>query len=145
MKEALFGSDLTYEDVVDNFFAWEQQTLAGTEEVGGVLCQILESKPGKSGHSSYGSVRSWIDLRRMVPLRVEKYSSGGQAMRRIDTTRVVSDAGRQIPANLSVRAVGKNAVTALDGSKIRHGAAFADSEFTADGLRELAPPRDQPE
>lgn len=141
MKEPLFGSDLTYEDVVDNFFAWEQQTLVGTEEVDGVPCQILESKPGKGGRSSYGSVRSWVDTRRLVPLRVEKYSNGGQALRRIDTTRVVSVDGRQIPANLSVRRPGQNSVTALDGSKIKHGVVFTDREFSADGIKEGINPR----
>jgi len=39
-------------------------------------------------------VRSWIDVRRLLPLRVEKYASSGQLLRRIDTTRVVANAGR---------------------------------------------------
>ena len=47
MKEPLFGSDLSYEDVVENFFAWEHQAITGAEVVDGVSCQILESKPGK--------------------------------------------------------------------------------------------------
>jgi len=71
LKEPLFGSDLSYEDAVDNFFAWDQQEIIGTEEVDGVKCPILQSKPGKDEHSIYGSVRSWIDVRRLVPLRVE--------------------------------------------------------------------------
>ena len=145
MKEALFGSDLTYEDVVDNFFAWEQQTLAGTEEVGGVLCQILESKPGKSGHSSYGSVRSWIDLRRLVPLRVEKYSTGNQPLRRIDTTRVGTVDGRQTPTNLTIRRSGQTSSTTLDGSKLQHGVTYTDSEFTSDGIKEVTGARSAPE
>ena len=33
MNEALFGSDLSYEDAVENFFTWTDQTLAGTETV----------------------------------------------------------------------------------------------------------------
>ncbi len=145
MKEALFGSDLAYEDVVENFFGWEQQAIVGTEEVDGVTCQILESKPGKGGRSIYASVRSWIDTRRLVPLRVEKYSSSGQLLRRIDTTRVVSADGRQIPANLSVRRPGQNSVTTLDGSRIKHGVAYTDREFTPDGLKELTVARDAPE
>src|SRR6185369_1754274 len=47
LKEPLLGSDLSYEDVIDNFFAWDQQAIVGTEEVDGVSCPILESKPGK--------------------------------------------------------------------------------------------------
>ena len=145
LKEPLFGSDLACEDVVENFFAWDQQALVGTEDVDGVTCQILESKPGKSGRSLYGSVRSWIDTHRLVPLRVEKYSASGQALRRIDTTRVVGVDGRQIPANLSVRRPGQNSVTTLDGSKIKHGVTYADRDFTPDGLQELAIPRDSAE
>ncbi len=62
MKEPLFGSDLSYEDLVDNFFAWEHQAIVGTEDVDGVTCQILESKPGKGDRSSFASVRTWVDI-----------------------------------------------------------------------------------
>ena len=141
MKDALFGSDLAYADVVENFFAWDQQAIVGTEEVDGTTCQILESKPGKGGRSIYGSVRSWIDTRRLVPLRVEKYSADGKSLRRIDTTRVVSTEGRQIPANLSVRRPGQSSVTALDGSRIKHGVTFTDRDFAPDGIKDLTVPR----
>jgi outer membrane lipoprotein-sorting protein len=145
MKEPLFGSDLTYEDVVDNFFAWEQQTIVGTEDVDGVACQILESKPTKAGNSSYGSVRSWIDARRLVPLRVEKYSTAGQSLRRIDSSRVVSVDGRQTPANLTIRRTGQPTATTMDGSKIKRDVIYTDSEFTPEGIREVTTPRSAPE
>ncbi|MEQ1860009.1 MAG: outer membrane lipoprotein-sorting protein, partial [Chthoniobacteraceae bacterium] len=145
MKEPLFGSELTYEDVVDNFFAWDQQTLVGTEEVDGVPCQILESKPGKGGRSSYGRVRSWIDPRRLVPLRVEKYSPANQPLRRIDTTRVVSVDGRQTPANLTIRRPGQTSSTTMDGSKLQRGVTYTGSEFTPDGIKEVTGARSAPE
>lgn len=142
LSTPLLGSDLALEDVVEDFFAWDQQSFAGTEEVDGVKCQILESKPGKNERSIYGSVRSWIDLRRMVPLRVEKLSRSGQVVRRVDTTRVVADAGHHIPANLTIRARG---VTQLDGSRIKHDVAFTDRDFSVEGLREITTPRGSPE
>jgi hypothetical protein len=85
MNESLFGSDLSYEDVIENFYAWEHQAIAGTEVVDRVSCLILESKPGQSDHSTYASARSWVDPRRLVPLRVEKYLSSRQLAPRIDT------------------------------------------------------------
>ena len=91
LDEPLFGSDLSYEDVIANFLAWDQQAIVGTEVVDRVSCTILESKPGKGERSSYSSVRTWVDTRRLVPLRIEKYSGPGRVVRRIDTTRVVTD------------------------------------------------------
>ena len=144
MKEPLFGSDLTCEDVVDDFFGWSRQAILGTEELDGTLCQILESKPGKGDRSSYGSVKSWIDARKMVPMRVEKYSSAGKLLRRIDTTRVVSDSGHAIPANLSVRS-GRSTTTSLDGSKLKHDVTYTDRDFTPEGIRDVSVPKGSPE
>ena len=145
MKEPLFGSDLSYADVLENFFAWEHQAIVGTEVVDRVSCQILESKPGKSERSTYASVRSWVDARRLVPLRVEKYLASGQRARRIDSTKVATDDNhRPIPANLSVRGRRQDSVTELDGSRIRHDVTYADSEFTPEGLKELTPPKSAP-
>ena len=145
LKEPLLGSDLSYEDVVDNFFAWDQQAMVGTGQVDGVKCPILESKPGKDQHSIYGSVRSWIDQRRLVPLRVEKYAGSGQLLRRIDTTRVVADAGHHIPADLEVGGARPNSSTLLDGSRIRHNVIYTDRDFTIEGLKEIVTPRKSPD
>jgi len=145
LKEPLFGSALSYADIVENFFAWDQQAILGAEDVDGVKCQILESKPGKGGHSIYGSVRSWIDPQRLVPLRIEKYSSSGQLLRRIDTTRVVADGENHVPANLSVRGPSAEGLTQINGSQIKHDVKYSDAEFTADGLKELTAPRGSPD
>jgi len=145
LKEPMFGSDLSYEDVIDNFFAWEQQAIVSTQEVQGVKCTILESKPGKDERSTYGSVRSWIDVRRLVPLRVEKYASSGQLLRRIDTTRVIADAGRHIPADLTVAGARPDSSTLIDGSRIRHNVTYTDRDFTVEGLKEIAAPRTSPD
>jgi hypothetical protein len=141
MKDSMFGSDLTYEDIIDNFYAWDQQAIVGTEAVDGVNCQVLESKPGKGDRSSYGSVKSWIDSKRMVPLRIEKYSGSGQLVRRIDTTRVVADAGHHIPANLAVTSARQGSTTQIDGSRIKHDVNYTDADFTAEALKEVAAPK----
>ncbi len=138
MSDALFGSDLTYEDVIENFFAWDRQAIVGTEVVDRVSCQILESKPGKGQSSTYGSVRSWVDTRRLVPLRVEKYTPSGKLARRIETTKVANDdIDRFIPANMTVRGRSADSVTELDGSKIKHDVKYTDRDFTPEGIKEL--------
>lgn len=142
MKEALLGSDLTYADVVENFFLWKQQAITGTETVNRVSCDILESKPGKGQRSNYASVRTWVDRRRDVPLRVEKYNASGQLVRRIDTTRVVTNDNKQaVPANLTVSGPRQGSVTELNGASVKHGVSFGDREFTPAGFMEVSAAR----
>lgn len=142
LRGKFFDSDLTYEDMVENFFAWKQQEIVGTEEINRVKCTILESKPAKSDHSSYGKVRTWVDTRRMVPLRVEKHLPSGEVARRIETKRVATGPeGRPIPANLTITNPATGSVTELDGSRIKHGVVYTDEEFTPEGLTQLQLPK----
>jgi hypothetical protein len=131
MDGGLFGSDLSYQDAIENFFAWKDQAITGSETIDGVECQILESKPGKSGVSIYARVKSWIDVRRLVPMRIEKYSAAGQVVRRIDTTYVGRDQrDRFIPAKLTVRSPSKDSITEFDGARIEQGMQFTERDFT---------------
>ena len=136
MKDLMFGSDLSYEDVIENFFAWPEQAVVGAEEVNNTQCQILESK---GGGGSYSRVRSWIDTKRMVPLRVEKYA-GNNVVRRIDTTRVAkNDKDRPVPASLVVHR-GAAGETEIEGSDIRQDVGYTDKDFSPEGMQSLTPP-----
>jgi Outer membrane lipoprotein-sorting protein len=130
MNEGLFDSDLSYQDALENFFAWKKQALVGSETINGVNCQILESKPDSSSVSIYAKVRSWIDPQRFVPLRIEKYSSSGELVRRIDVTRVARDEKHNpIPASLTVHGPRKNSVTEFNGARIDQDVNFTDADF----------------
>ena len=140
MNQSLFGSELAYEDIIDSPFAWSQQAIVGTEDLDGTPCQILESKPGKGHTSSYSSVKSWVDSRRLVPLRIEKYDSSGKVVRRINTTRVLLQGGDSLPVDLKVYGPG-GSVTQITGSRLKRGVSYANAEFTPEGLKQLnAPP-----
>jgi Outer membrane lipoprotein-sorting protein len=135
MGEGLFESDLSYQDAVENFFAWKKQVIVGSEAINNVNCQILESKPDNSSNSIYVKVRSWIDPQRFVPMRIEKYSSSGELIRRIDITRVARDEKHNpIPASLTVHGPRKNSVTEFNGARIDQDVNFTDADFTPAGL-----------
>jgi hypothetical protein len=135
MGEGLFDSDLSYQDAVENFFAWKKQTFVGSEVINGVNCQILESKPDSSSASIYAKVRSWIDPHRFVPMRIEKYSPSGELVRRIDVTRVARDEKHHpIPASLIVHGPRKNSVTEFNGARIDQDVNFTDADFTPEGI-----------
>ena len=56
MDGGLFGSDLSYQDAIEDFFAWKEQAIIGSEVINGAQCQIIKSKPGKSGISIYSKI-----------------------------------------------------------------------------------------
>jgi hypothetical protein len=144
LSEPLFGSDLSYQDIIDSPYAWNQQAIVGNEVIDGNSCQILESKPGKGHHSSYSSVKTWVDPRRVVPLRIDKYDASGKVVRRINTTRILLDGSESIPADLKV--YGPNGtVTEITGSRIKRGVTYSGTEFTPDGLKQLTAPPGSPE
>ena len=135
MGEGLFDSDLSYQDAMENFFAWKKQAIVGSEAINNVNCQILESKPEGSSLTIYAKVRSWIDPERFVPMRIEKYSSSGELVRRIDITRVARDERHNpIPASLTVHGPRKNSVTEFNGARIDQDVNFTDADFTPAGL-----------
>jgi hypothetical protein len=138
---SLFGTDLALEDLTEDFFSWKHQAFAGSEVVDGVTCRILESRPGADDWSGVASVRSWIDVRRTVPLRVEKYSPSGTLIRRIDTRKVVRKDGHWIAASFLVRQPGRDSQTEFESIRGEQDAVYDDSDFTPEGLRQLAPPR----
>ena len=139
MKQALFGTDLSYEDIIDSPFAWSQQAIVGTQDIDRFACQILESKPGNGHASSYASVKTWVDPKRMVPLQIEKYDSSGKVVRRINIPRMLLDGGDSLPTDLEVSGPG-GSVTHITGSSIKRGLNFPETAFTAEGLKELKTP-----
>lgn len=142
MNESVFGSDLAYQDIVENFFKWDQQQLAGKETVDRTECVILESKPGSGDATPYGKVRSWIDPQKLVVMKVEKYDPSGKLVRTIETTRVYKDERRiYIPASLLVRRAGSGTVTEIEGSNIRRDVKFKDQDFTTKALNDFRLPR----
>jgi hypothetical protein len=139
INQPLFGSDLTYEDIIDSPYRWNHQAILGTEVIDGKSCQVLESKPGKGHSSSYSSVKTWIDPRRLVPCRIEKYDTSGKVVRRINTTRILLDGNESLPADLKVYGP-KGTVTEITGSRIKRSVSYADTEFTLEGLKQLDAP-----
>jgi hypothetical protein len=139
MSQPLFGSELSYEDIIDNPFRWPGQAIVGTEAVDNFQCQILESKPAKGHNSSYSSVKTWVDSRRLVPLRIEKYDSSGKVLRRINITRVLLDGNDSLPADLKVYGP-SGTVTEITGSRIKREVTYPDTEFTPEGLKQLTAP-----
>jgi hypothetical protein len=74
-------------------------------------------------------------------MRIEKYSSSGELVRRIDVTRVARDEKHHpIPASLTVHGPKKGSVTEFNGARIDQDVQFTDADFTPAAIVKAAPP-----
>ena len=79
--QALFDTDFTYEDLIENHFLWKNQALKGEAAYGARSCYLIRSEPGPADRSHYASVTSWIDRETYYPVRVEKVLRAGGTTR----------------------------------------------------------------
>jgi hypothetical protein len=70
--DPFLNSDISYEDLLENFFLWQNQTLVKEEKYGARICYLVKSKPNAQDKSYYSSVSSWLDREILFPVKVEK-------------------------------------------------------------------------
>ncbi len=138
-KSAL-GSDFSYEDLDQRFWTWTVQKDAGRTLVGKIPCMVLESFPGAGDTTSYGSIRSVIDLKRLVPLRIEKYTPNGKIARLIESLEIVKgEGGRFVPNKVRVASPARGTSTVMEASQLKE-ARYRDGQFKPAALLELTMP-----
>ena len=142
-RQGFFGTDLSIEDVMEDFWHWPSQTIVGEEKVNRQSCVILESRPAAGLDTSYSRIRSWIVPDSGLPLRLEKFDREGQLIKRLTTERFHKDShGRSIPATLVIESADGLHQTRLEGTKFEGDLEFPADDFTVDGI--MRPPRGTP-
>ncbi len=72
------GSDLYFEDLQERQPSRDRHRLLGTETVGGVACEVLESVPLDAADSAYSRRVSWVDPQTLLIHRVDYYERDPQ-------------------------------------------------------------------
>jgi hypothetical protein len=70
--EPFLNSDISYEDLLENFLLWQNQILVKEEKYGARICYLVRSEPSAQDNSYYSSVSSWLDREVLFPAKVEK-------------------------------------------------------------------------
>jgi len=114
LRQSVMGSDLSYEDMMDDRKLTELYTasLDGEEVIGGRKTWIL-NLTAKVSDVSYHSMKMWVDTERYVPLKEELFGSSGQLLKRTTFEEVKQIAGRWFPMQLTYKDVLKSG----DGTK----------------------------
>jgi hypothetical protein len=135
MTEPLFGSDLTPQDLAEDFWHWPIQEIVGEETLRGRRCVILESHPAKGHGAGISAVKSWVAVDIALPLRLETYAPGGALLKRFEVDRVVKrPGGGWAAASLSVTPASTRSRTVLQGTKSERDIEVPAEDFTPEAL-----------
>ncbi len=101
LRQSVMGSDLSYEDMMDDRKLTDVYTAAvtGNEEMDGRKCYVLELKT-KVSDVAYASRKMWIDAERFIPLKEELFAKSGQLLKRTTLSDVKQIQGRWFPMTI---------------------------------------------
>jgi outer membrane lipoprotein-sorting protein len=101
LRQSVMGSDLSYEDLMDDPRLADLYTaeVTGAETVGVRVCWVLQLT-AKTNTVAYQSRKVWIDSERYVPLREELYAKGGKLLKRVELKDFKQTSGRWYPMRM---------------------------------------------
>lgn len=109
LRQSVMGSDLSYEDMMEERELLEIYTasLLGKEELDGRSVYVLELT-AKVEEVAYASRKIWVDTERFVPLKEELFAKSGQLLKTTDYSDVEQIEGRWFPRTVLYKDVLKD-------------------------------------
>ena len=104
LRQSIMGSDLSYEDMMDDRKLREVYTSAieGEELFEGRKCYILRLQ-AKVTDAAYETQKLWVDTERMIPLKQELYAKSGQLLKRVLLSDIKQVQGRWFPMKMNYK------------------------------------------
>ncbi|MDR1398677.1 MAG: outer membrane lipoprotein-sorting protein [Treponema sp.] len=104
LKESMMGSDMSYEDTIDNGSLESRYTpsIAGSENWNGRDCWILELT-AKSRTESYPKQKLWIDKANGDMIHSEQYALSSAKLKEVTILNVQELGGRRFPVEIEMR------------------------------------------
>jgi outer membrane lipoprotein-sorting protein len=104
LKESMMGSDLSYEDTINNDKLSDRYTpaLAGSEVFNGRDCWVLELT-AKRRTESYPKQKLWIDKQTSDVLHSERFALSGAKLKEHTALKVEVIGGRRFPTQYEMR------------------------------------------
>ncbi len=136
LKESMMGSDLSYEDTIDNqkLSARYDPTLAGVEEREGRRAYVLELA-AKKKTESYPRQKLWIDIETGDVLASEQYALSGGKLKEYRLVKAERIGGRRFPVEMEMRdLLRKGSKTTFRMIRVELDAAIPDSVFSMRNL-----------
>ena len=104
LKQSLMGSDLSYDDMMENRKLTEMYDakVIGEETIDERKTWVLQLN-AKVDDASYDSRKIWVDTERYVPLKEELFAKSGQLLKRTELKDVKKIDGRWYPTKMNYK------------------------------------------
>jgi hypothetical protein len=135
MSRPYLDSNLTIEDLGEDFWQWPSQRISGEEMIGGEACKIVESRPPAGVRSSYSLIRSWISPSKLLPLRIEKFGRDERLAKRFTVQKTSRHDGHWVPVTTVIQNSGGTLQTTLDFSRGERDVEIPVEEFSPERIK----------
>ncbi len=104
LRQSLMGSDLSYEDMMENDKMTEiyDAEVIGREDFNDRSCWVLELT-AKKKDVAYHSRKVWIDSERWLPLKEERYAKSGRLLKNMEINEVFKVDNRWYPKKMTFK------------------------------------------
>ncbi|GHV29813.1 hypothetical protein AGMMS4952_16030 [Spirochaetia bacterium] len=136
LKESMMGSDMSYEDTIENDTLTNRYTpaISGGEIYAGRDCWVLELS-AKKRTESYPKQKLWIDKENGDVLHTELFALSGSKLKEMTLLKTEMLAGRRFPVEYEMRdMLRKNSKTTFVMSSVVLDKPIPDSVFTMRNL-----------
>ncbi|PID91245.1 MAG: outer membrane lipoprotein-sorting protein [Bacteroidetes bacterium] len=104
LRQSLMGSDLSYEDMMDNpdFKKKYMAVVVGSERYRDIECWVVEMT-ARSDEVAYQLRKLWVDKNRYLPLKEELYARSGKLLKRMELTDIQLHGSRWYPGKITFK------------------------------------------
>jgi outer membrane lipoprotein-sorting protein len=138
LRQSVMGSDLSYEDMMDDRKVTEiySARITGNEDVDGRKTWVLELT-AKVPDVAYYRRKMWVDMERYIPLWEELYARSGQLLKRTTLSNVTQIEGRWFPLKIVYKDMLKQGEgTEFNITSVKFNQPIPDYIFTKASLKQ---------
>jgi outer membrane lipoprotein-sorting protein len=138
LRQSVMGSDLSYEDMMDDRKLIEiySAKVTGEEKINDRNTFIVELRATVENVAYYAQ-KMWIDQERYVPLKEELYAKSGQLLKRVEFKEIQKIQGRWFPTTIIYKDVLKDGNgTEFKMTNLKFNQNIPDYIFTKAALKQ---------
>ena len=104
LKQSVMGSDLSYEDMMDERKLTDIYTavVTGSDTIDGRKTWVIDLT-AKVTDATYEKQKIWVDQEKYVPLRQDMMAKSGKVLKRVSLSKVVKVSGRWYPKKMNYK------------------------------------------